>query len=237
MGFLPDDVFNEGTHNKTLGDAKAGLSPELDALSAYVTSLDRVHESPHRDPDGSLTEQGWRGLEVFQRAGCSECHGGSDFTDSATGVLHDVGTILETSGHRLGGDLEGFDTPTLRGIWETAPYLHDGSAETVLDVISTKNPDDEHGATSDLSDDERADLVSYLLQIDNVALEDEVEPESAADSPGSGGQDDDGGCSIQSRRGSRDGRSGEWVGVGLLALFGFAARRRLKSSVALDRSA
>jgi DNA-binding beta-propeller fold protein YncE len=175
-GFLPDETFNEGTRNTTLGDPKAGSSPELDALSEYVTSLDRVDPSPFRAADGALTEEGWRGRAVFQRAGCPECHGGPDFTDSATGVLHDVGTLTATSGQRLGGPLEGLDTPTLRGVWETAPYLHDGSAATLLDVVSSRNPDDRHGATSALSEEERNDLVSYLLQIDNVALEDELEP-------------------------------------------------------------
>ena len=54
-GFLPDDVFHVGTRDQPLGDAKAGLSPELDALAAYVASLDHVNPSPYRNPDGSLT--------------------------------------------------------------------------------------------------------------------------------------------------------------------------------------
>ena len=122
-----------------------------------------------RDPQ-ALTEAGFRGRDVFQRAGCPECHGGPDFTDSASGAIHDVGTLKPTSGQRLKGPLEGLDTPTLRGIWETAPYLHDGSAPTLLDVVDSQNPDDRHGTTQDLSEAERSDLVSYLLQIDNVAL-------------------------------------------------------------------
>src|SRR5690606_12886510 len=115
-GFLPDELVEEGTRNTTLGDPKAGSSAQLDALSKYVTSLDRVPPSPHRGPDGHLTPEGWRGLQVFRRAGCAECHGGSDFTDSAKGELHDVGTLQETSGQRLGESLEGLDTPTLRGV-------------------------------------------------------------------------------------------------------------------------
>lgn len=216
-GFLPDETFNQGTRNTTLGDPKAGLSPELDALAAYVTSLDRVPPSPYRAPDGHLTPEGWRGREVFQRAGCPECHSGPDFTDSASGVLHDVGTLQATSGKRLGEPLLGLDTPTLRGIWQTAPYLHDGSAPTLLDVIVTKNPDDRHGATRDLTDTERHELTSYLLQIDNTALEDEVEPpQPPAEDSGSAG------CSVG---------TGPWPSAGtgtlfgLLALLGAGARR------------
>lgn len=191
-GFLPDELFNEGTRNTTLGDKKEGKSEELDALAAYVTSLDRVNPSPHRDPDGSLTDAGFRGLEIFLASGCADCHSGPDFTDSAKGVRHDVGTITPMSGMRLGGELDGIDTPTLRGLWETAPYLHDGSAATLLEVISTRNPDDRHGKTSHLSAAELADLEAYLLQIDNTPLEDEaaLEPEGPAE-PGEPGEPSD----------------------------------------------
>ncbi len=187
-GFLDQALFDEGSRGTTLGDEKAGYSVELDALAAYVSSLDRVNPSPFRQQDGTLTTSGWRGLELFQSSGCPECHSGSDFTDSPEGVLHDVGTITEESGSRLGGTLEGFDTPSLRGIWQTAPYLHDGSASTLREVIVDKNPDDLHGVTTDLSDEEIEDLVSYLLQIDNTALEDEEAPEPASGG-GDGGSD------------------------------------------------
>src|SRR5690606_17876215 len=99
-GFLPDDVWSEGTRDTTLGDTKAGLSPELDALAAYVTSLDRVSPSPYRDPDGSLTEAGWRGFELFESSGCGGCHGGADYTNSSAGTLYDVGTLSAGSGKR-----------------------------------------------------------------------------------------------------------------------------------------
>lgn len=226
-GFLPDEDFESGTTNTTLGDPKAGLSPELDALSDYVTSLDRVSPSPHRDADGSLTEAGWRGLEIFRDAGCGDCHGGSDFTDSAAGVVHDVGTIAATSGQRLGGPLEGIDTPTLRGVWESAPYLHDGSAGTLLDVIAARNPDDLHGRTSELDDDELGDLAAYLSQIDNTALEDEVEPppeDDDADDPDA--EQDDGGCAVSAPGAMSQAPLAPWAVLGsLLFAFRFGARR------------
>lgn len=233
-GFLPDEVFNEGTRNTTLGDAKAGLSPELDAMAAYVTSLDRVNPSPYRAEDGALTEAGLRGLEIFERSGCPECHSGADFTDSASGMRHDVGTLVETSGKRLGETLDGIDTPTLRGIWETGPYFHDGSAATLLEVIGARNQNDEHGTTQSLSAPEKDDLVSYLLQIDNTARQDEVRPSPGEPSepsepgepsepteptdPDGSGTTTGGGCSTQSNR--NVGAPGSWVfGLGLFALW------------------
>ena len=47
--------------------------------------------------------------------------------------------IKATSGNRLGGALTGIDVPTLRDVWATAPYLHDGSAATLGDAVRAHN--------------------------------------------------------------------------------------------------
>lgn len=165
-GFMPDELFNSGTVSDPLGDKKAGLSPELDALAAYVASLDQVHPSPYRNADGSLTPDALVGKKIFIEAGCGSCHGGPDFTDRAEGKFHDVGTIQASSGKRRNGTLMGFGTPTLKGVWESAPYLHDGSAKTLHEVLTTKNIDKKHGDLSMYSTAEIDQLVAYLNQID-----------------------------------------------------------------------
>jgi DNA-binding beta-propeller fold protein YncE/cytochrome c peroxidase len=189
-GFVDDPAFDTSPIGTPLGDPKAGASADLDALAAFVASLDAVHRSPFRDPDGSLTDDGEAGEAIFSSLGCDACHGGPDFTDSATGVVYDVGTMSELSGQRLGGALEGIDTPTLLGIWETAPYLHDGSAPTLRDVLVTRNPDDRHGAVSGLSELEIEQLVAYLQQLDGLEpparLPFEEEPDEEASSPEEG---------------------------------------------------
>jgi hypothetical protein len=129
-----------------------------------VASLVAVRPSPHRAPDGELTPEGAAGRALFAQLGCARCHGGADFSDSATGALHDVGTLGPGSGGRLGQPLTGIDTPTLRGIWETAPYLHDGSAATLEELIESAAP--AHGGMSALGVLERAQLAAYLRQID-----------------------------------------------------------------------
>ena len=111
QGFMPDDVFHVGTRDQPLGDPKAGLSPELDALAAYVASLDHVNPSPYRNPDGSLTTDGVAGKALFEKLGCDFCHEGPGFTDSARGLLHDVGTMTALSGMRAGGPLLRFRHP------------------------------------------------------------------------------------------------------------------------------
>ena len=168
-GLMTDADFHREGHDRPLGTPKAGISQDLDALSAYLASLHRVGRSPSRTAEGTLTPAGVAGRALFQRLDCASCHGGPDFTDSALGQRHAVGTITAASGTRLGGQpLDGLDTPTLRGLWDTAPYLHDGSAATLHEVLISRNPEDQHGVTSTLTADERDQLVAYLLQIDDT---------------------------------------------------------------------
>jgi cytochrome c peroxidase len=174
-GFLPDDVFHSGTVDTSLGDPKAGLSPELDALAAYVSSLNKTGVSPLRKESDTawkaLRDQG-RDIFVSVEAGCATCHSGARFTDSAfvngEPILHDVGTLGPGSGKRLGGALPGIDTPTLRGLWKSSPYLHDGSASSLKQVLRDKNPADKHGKTSQLSDADLTALETYLLSLDDL---------------------------------------------------------------------
>ncbi|MGB6222730.1 Ig-like domain-containing protein, partial [Haloferula sp.] len=135
-GFLTDEQFD--TTSDPLGTSKAGLSADLDALAAYVTSLgnDHLPRSPHRAYNGSLTASAELGRQVFISMDCTSCHSGDDLTDSTSGLFHDVGTMRTTSGQRLGAPLTGIDTPTLRGLWSNAPYFHDGSARTLEDVFT-----------------------------------------------------------------------------------------------------
>jgi large repetitive protein len=155
-GLMSDADF-AATQN-TLGTPKAGLSADLDFLAAYVASLNAFASSPQRNPDGSLTASAVAGKTLFSTAGCIKCHGGTQFTDSPSRLSHDVGTIKPSSGKRLNLTLTGLDTPTLRDVWNTAPYLHDGSAPTLNDSIRA------HTAVS-LNDAEIAQVASYIQQV------------------------------------------------------------------------
>jgi CxxC motif-containing protein (DUF1111 family) len=50
-------------------------------------------------------------------------------------------------------------------VYRTAPYLHDGRAATLLDVLTTHNPEDRHGKTRALSPEQRNDLVEFLKSL------------------------------------------------------------------------
>ncbi|MCB1094028.1 MAG: DUF1929 domain-containing protein [Verrucomicrobiae bacterium] len=150
-----------GSPHPSLGLPNGGRSADLDALATYVASLDTFARSPYRNTDGSLTADAALGREIFRAQNCASCHSGERFTDSALNVLHDIGTITPGSGTRLGGALPGFDTPTLRGLWNGAPYLHNGSALTLADAVSA------HSGVS-LNATEMQQLTAYLQQIDDL---------------------------------------------------------------------
>ncbi len=174
-GLMADTDFLAGSRSQPLGDAKAGLSTDLDALAAYVASLDAFDASPYRAPDGSLTAAGVAGRAVFDAKNCQQCHGGANFSVSGNATLLDVGTLkTPTSGSRLGGPLTGIDPPTLRGLWATAPYLHDGSAATIEAAVLA------HGGVT-LSGADLTSLVAYLRQIDDREPAPAVPPPPPAD--------------------------------------------------------
>ncbi|MES2997702.1 MAG: LamG-like jellyroll fold domain-containing protein [Verrucomicrobiota bacterium] len=167
VGLMSDAAFHRGSRSLPLGEGKAGISADLDALAAYLASLTTAGRSPHRNADDSLTAQATAGRQIFLAENCASCHGGSTFTDSASFARHDVGTLTSASGQRLGGTLDGLDTPTLRGLWKSAPYLHDGSAAILRDVLVTRNPSGLHANLSDRSSVELDQLVAYLQSIDD----------------------------------------------------------------------
>jgi large repetitive protein len=158
-GLMPDAQFNTGTRNTPLGDRKAGVSADLDALAAYLGSLSSFDPSPLRNADGTLTPAALAGKTVFTNANCASCHAGAGFTGSADATgLKNIGTIKATSGQRLAGALTGLDTPTLRDVWRTGPYLHDGSAATLAAAVQAHRGNTVSGVDLD-------NLVAYLQQI------------------------------------------------------------------------
>ncbi|MEM7256455.1 MAG: Ig-like domain-containing protein, partial [Pseudomonadota bacterium] len=149
---------------------------DLDALTAYMTSLDRVDNSPWRLADGSMTTAALAGESIFAAQGCASCHTGAIFTDSNSALLHDIGTIMPESGNRLAGPLTGIDTPTLLGVWSTAPYLHDGSAPTLQDAVTAH-------LSITLSVAELDDVAEYLAQVDNSNVAAPVLPPPVVNPP------------------------------------------------------
>lgn len=157
-GLMSDTAFNTGTRSSPLGDRKAGVSADLDALAAYVGSLATFDPAPARPSATTLSASATAGKAVFATLNCASCHKGAPFTGSGENTLVDIGTVKPSSGLRLGAPLTGIDVPTLRDVWATAPYLHDGSAPTLDVAIRAHN-------NITVSDANLTNLSQYLREI------------------------------------------------------------------------
>lgn len=137
---------------------------QIAALATYVQDFLPAPRLPQKgELDRALVK---RGEAVFHsaKAQCSSCHDpGTAFSDGAT---HDVGTVSAAERSRApdqGAVAAVLETPSLRGLALTAPYLHDGSAGTLEDLLA--RTDGKMGRTSHLSDSDRTALVAYLRSL------------------------------------------------------------------------
>ncbi|MFQ5859339.1 MAG: hypothetical protein ACE5LU_27375 [Anaerolineae bacterium] len=149
-------LITDGDPYPGRGMFNVGRSLELDALATFVDSIP-MPRNPDIPLGGPIPPEVERGLLVFEspETQCAVCHPAPFYTDRQK---HDVGTA-DGPGELAGSEM---DTPTLRGLTRTAPYLHDGSAPTLYDVLVTTNPADQHGVTSHLTPDEIADLIAFM---------------------------------------------------------------------------
>ncbi|RFC54934.1 cytochrome-c peroxidase [Brumimicrobium aurantiacum] len=114
-----------------------------------------------------------RGYEIFtEKLNCVQCHGGKQFTNNA---LENNGlySIYKDQGYYMisgdSSDIGKFKVPTLRNIEITAPYMHDGSFQTLEEVVKHyEKGGAKHSNQSELitpfslSEKERKDLLYFL---------------------------------------------------------------------------
>ncbi len=169
--FLPDDTEplgwsgNVSTLSAFIGSAffvhgeLGGAIPPgaAGAMRTFLASAADPPPSPFLAADGALTPEQQAGRALFEgAAGCSACHAAPLFVPPAPSqptIAAGVGTGLAPA-----------NVPSLRGVWATEPYLHDGSAPTLLDILLL-DTQDQHGTTSPLTPSEREALVAYLLTL------------------------------------------------------------------------
>ncbi len=137
---------------------------ELRAVNDYTVTIPRP-PNRHRPLGAPLSEAQRRGKLLFERTRtndgreippegrCVYCHFPPYFTDRQQ---RDVGTKQPT-------DRQGkFDVPHLNNIYDSAPYLHNGMANTLEEIWTVHNPYDTHGYTNDMTKDQLNDLIEYL---------------------------------------------------------------------------
>ena len=158
------------------GDVKSEyVAKAIGAFERTVLSGDAPYDRYKAGDKTALSEAAERGRRVFfNKAQCSACHSGSNFSDRA---FHNIGIGMDKKKPDLGrfeitkleGDKGSFRTPTLREIAKTAPYMHDGSLKTLEEVVEyydkggNANPQlDEEIFPLKLSKQQKQDLVEFL---------------------------------------------------------------------------
>jgi DNA-binding beta-propeller fold protein YncE/mono/diheme cytochrome c family protein len=138
---LEDEVMLT-SQGRMLGN---GISSyESSAIATYLGALG----GPDTPRKGATDAAAERGRALFERAdvGCSTCHTGEQLTDNAAYEMYGMKAV---------------NTPSLVGVAASAPYLHDGSAKTLADVIAGADKGG-MGRTRHLSAAELIDLEAYL---------------------------------------------------------------------------
>jgi YVTN family beta-propeller protein len=135
-----------------------GRAYDLDSLALFLDSLE-MSLSPGHAQGEPLTEAEQRGQAIYEdeELGCITCHPPPLYTDLEN---HDVGTA--TVDERIG---PAYDTPTLRGLYDSAPYFHDGSAKTLHEALTRQTPGSEHDVSALLSKAQIQDLIAFLLAL------------------------------------------------------------------------
>ena len=139
------------------------MTSKLPALQAYQLSL-----AAPLPPAGSFDPvTAARGKIVFEGAGqCSSCHSGPKLTD-ANIRLHAASEVVsepEPNGapsYASRSATKQYRTAPLAGLWQHAPYFHNGSAATLDAVVETYNTK----KSLALTNAQKADLVQYLRSL------------------------------------------------------------------------
>jgi cytochrome c5 len=162
-------VTQMGGHG-SFSDARTGVNvtngtedlvtSKLEGLQAYQLSL-----AAPTPPAGSFdAAAAARGKVLFEnQGGCATCHSGPEFTD-ANIRLHPPADSMaepETPSYAARSATKLYRTSPLKGVWQHAPYFHNGSAATLADVVDTYNTKRALG----LSAPQAADLVEYLKSL------------------------------------------------------------------------
>jgi mono/diheme cytochrome c family protein len=134
------------------------VTSKLPALRDYQLSL-RTPKPPAGSFDAAAAQ---RGRAVFTGAAqCASCHAGSTLSDINSGKLHAPSETGMDPRYAARTAEKAYRTTPLRGLFQHAPYFHDGSAATLADVVAHY----ERTLDLSLSTIQRRDLIEYLKSL------------------------------------------------------------------------
>ncbi|APW63357.1 beta-propeller fold lactonase family protein [Paludisphaera borealis] len=133
-----------------------GPKPTHDETRAVVAYLETLEypKNPYRAADGIASAKVERGKAVYRsaKAACNTCHGGPELTD---GKIHSTGLEEPDDAY------EGYNPPSLRGVYDKYPYLHDARSPTLRDALTGPHSAEITGGGA-LTEQELSDLIAYL---------------------------------------------------------------------------
>lgn len=157
------------------GDEKVDLDRITKAIATFertIVSGNSPYDRYESGDKSAMSESAVRGKDLFfNKARCSICHSGMNFTDE---LYHNLGVGGDSEAGREAvtkdpADRGKFKTPTLRNITDTFPYMHDGSEKTLAEVIEfydkggNPNPNlDKEMKPLNLTAEEKKDLIAFL---------------------------------------------------------------------------
>jgi cytochrome c peroxidase len=161
------------------GEATAeNIFQAIAAFERTIISGDTAFDRWQRGDQSAADDAAKRGFEVFKKAKCDNCHAGVLFTDQQ---YHNIGVGMDQEKPDVGRftvtkkeeDTGAFKTPTLRDVAKSAPYFHDGSANTLEEAVDfmlgggKDNPhlDKKNLQKQTLTKEERADLLAFLKSL------------------------------------------------------------------------
>ena len=194
--------------SEAYGNEEVTFDKMVKAIASFVRSLtsfnSRFDDYAYRNQDNALTDSELRGLDLFfsEKLECFHCHGGFNFTQSSKHEFQplDLRPFHNTGLYNVDGkgsypnddqglieitlnpqDMGRFRAPTLRNIALSAPYMHDGSIQTLPEVIAFyAQGGSEQGKTSplksqfmqgfELSKEEASDLLAFLHSLSDQSF-------------------------------------------------------------------
>jgi mono/diheme cytochrome c family protein len=156
--------FSDPRIGLTIAQTPDLVTPKLAALLDYQLSL-RTPDPPRGSFDKEAAN---RGKQLFRdEVGCANCHQSPNFTDVLSGptrtvpFLHDPAEVGMDPAYAARTATGKYRTTPLRGLWQHAPYFHDGSAPDLLAVVNHYN----QLFALNLTAAQKADLVEFLKSL------------------------------------------------------------------------
>jgi len=177
-----------GEENITIDNVGRAIASFQRTVLSGNSPADRFDQGQE---EGAISAEAQHGLLLFrEKARCTKCHSGFNFTDEKFHNLGlgwddnkvDLGRYMVT---KIAEDIGAFKTPTLREIARSGPYTHDGRFKTLEEVVNfynqggVKNPhQDPLIIPLELTDEEKRDLVAFLHTLNGEGWQHVTAPKS-----------------------------------------------------------